>query len=60
MAGDMKEGGEMSMGEISPNFGITEKWLQVKNWRNLQKIAGHCNLLANFWFVSLIFLSIFW
>ena len=38
---------------------IGEKWMQAKNRRNLQKIAGHCNLSANFRFVSPIFFPIF-
>ena len=56
VAGDTKEGGEMSMGEISVKIG--EKLLQAKNRRNLQKIAGGCNLSEKFRFVSPIFREI--
>ena len=47
--------------QISVKIGekIAEKWVQAKNRRNLQKIAGHCNLSANFRFVSPIFFRFF-
>ena len=38
---------------------IAEKWMQAKNRQNLPKIAGYCNLSANFRFVSPILFPIF-